>query len=363
MDLLPALAVVAVVVLAGLGLHAWWAGRQAAPRQAQAPERAAGPGPEPDAGAAPGASALTGTARIEPTLGLIETPADSLRQDLAGRPGPRIPGRLDPLIDVVVALAVDEPVSGDIAVAHLPASWRAGSKPMHIEGLELGSGQWEQPARGRRYSEFQAGVQLANRSGALTPIEYSEFVQKIQDFAETIGAAAELPDMLEVMARARELDAFARPLDAELSVTLQAASTPWSVGYVAQCAARQRLVPGGRPGRWVLPGAEEGDPPVITLQFDAQAALDEAAQASALRSIQITLDVAHTPREAEPYPAWHRIVTALAAEMDAQVVDAEGAVLTVGVFDQIGRDLQRLYDELDARDLAAGTPAARRLFS
>ena len=31
--------------------------------------------------------------------------------------------------------------------------------------------------------------------------------------------------------------------------------------------------------------------------------------------------------------------------------------------DQIGTDLEQLYDLLDARDLSAGSPQARRLFS
>jgi hypothetical protein len=56
--------------------------------------------------------------------------------------------------------------------------------------------------------------------------------------------------MLDVVARARELDGLASPLDAQLTVTLRANSVAWSVGYVQQCAARQGFVPGALPGRW-----------------------------------------------------------------------------------------------------------------
>ncbi len=59
---------------------------------------------------------------------------------------------------------------------------------------------------------------MANRSGALNEIEYSEFIQKIQTFADAIGAEVDFPDMLEVVARARELDAFAGEHDAQLAV-------------------------------------------------------------------------------------------------------------------------------------------------
>ena len=82
--------------------------------------------------------------------------------------------------------------------------------------------RWEAPAAGARYSELQAGIQLASRTGALNEIEYSEFVQRVQTLADAIGAAADFPDMLDVMARARELDAFASPHDAQLAVHLHA---------------------------------------------------------------------------------------------------------------------------------------------
>jgi hypothetical protein len=49
--------------------------------------------------------------------------------------------------------------------------------------------------------------------------------------------------------------------------------------------------------------------------------------------------------------------------MDGVVTDGEGQMLNADALDQIGSDLQQLYDALDARELSAGTPQARRLFS
>ena len=89
-------------------------------------------------------------------------------------------------------------------LAHTPSTRRAGSKPFLLEGLNAESGEWEPVAAGQRYSELQAGVQLANRSGGLNEIEYSEFAQTMQTFADNAGAMIELPDMLEVTARAPE---------------------------------------------------------------------------------------------------------------------------------------------------------------
>ena len=54
---------------------------------------------------------------------------------------------------------------------------------------------------------------------------------------------------------------------------------------------------------------------------------------------------------------------ALAASMDGLITDDDGRVIPVDALDAIGADLESLYDTLDARDLSAGSPQARRLFS
>ena len=45
------------------------------------------------------------------------------------------------------------------------------------------------------------------------------------------------------------------------------------------------------------------------------------------------------------------------------VTNSDGQLLRDETMDAIGADLEQLYDTLDARDLAAGSPLARRLFS
>jgi hypothetical protein len=271
--------------------------------------------------------------------------------------------RLDALIDALAPLSLEAPVSGDFVLIHLPPSRRAGTKPFYIEGLDAETGSWETPTPGHRYGELQAGVQLASRSGALNEIEYSEFVQKVQAFADAVGARADFPDMLEVVARARELDGLAGPLDAQLTVTLRSSSVAWSVGYIQQAAGRQGFVPGVVPGRLVLPASDEGAPPMLVLAFDAQAALADNPQQAAVRECTLVLDVPQTPAAAEPFPAWHRIATDLSDDMDAIAVDDQGQQVTLHAFAAIGRELEQLYAQLEQLDLAAGTPAARRLFS
>jgi hypothetical protein len=342
-----ALALAALAVLAGLLAHGWWSARRAAPRQVELavpqPERT-----EPVLDAAPTAEAPTAEADDAPALRAVP---------------PRRGARLDALIDIIAPLTLEAPVSGEHVLAHWPATRRAGTKPFLIEGLDAETGDWGPPVPGARYGEFQAGVQMANRSGALNEIEYSEFVQKVQDFAEAIGAMPELPDMLEAVARARELDAFASAHDAQLAITLRANSVAWSVGYIQQCAARHGFLPGAVAGRLVLPSPQAGEPPLLSLAFDAQAALAEDPNVAAVREAVLWLDVPQSPESAEPFPAWQQACRALCDDMDATAVDDQGAPVTLHAFATIGQELAQLYRTLAERDLAAGSAVARRLFS
>lgn len=355
MTLTVALAILAGVVLLVVVVHGAWSTRRAVPRQ---PE----PGPSGEA-----------AARLEPSLGALahgaaQDPADAARLDLAEPPlrsglGVRRTARIDALIDAIATVAPDAPVTGELALQHLPTTRRAGSKPFHVEGLNTVTGDWEAPLMGQRYTEFQAAVQLANRHGALNEIEYSEFVQKVQAFADALSAMPDFPDMLDAVARARELDTFASAHDAQLTAVLRANSVAWSVGYLQQCAGRHGFVPGVVPGRLVLPASDEGAPPVLVLGFDHQAALAEDPGEAALREITLSLDVPQTPEATEPFAAWQESARRLADDLDATLVDDQGQAITLHAFQAIGLELQRLYKALESRDLAAGSVAARRLFS
>jgi hypothetical protein len=350
------LAAVGGVVLVGVLAQGLWAARKASPRQADGLDSTR---VEPSLHAATGAETggVMQAGDADDRLASVDTL--EARRLLV----PRKSARLDPLIDAIAMLRLDAPVTGDLALQHLPPSRRAGTKPFLIEGLNAATGEWELPAAGQRYGEFQAGVQLANRSGALGEIEYSEFVQKLQGFAEGVGAMAELPDMLDVVARARELDAFASDHDAQLSLTLRANGAAWSVGYIQQCAGRRGFLPGVLPGRLVMPGAEDGSPAVLVLGFDAQVALSDDPGVAAVREVQLSLDVPQTAEAAEPFPAWHEAARLLAADMDALMIDHTGRPITLHAFANIGEDLAKLYVKLASRDLAAGSAVARRLFS
>jgi FtsZ-interacting cell division protein ZipA len=278
-------------------------------------------------------------------------------------PPPEKRPALDALIDVIAAVEIDTPISGEAALSAMPSTRRVGSKLFNLEGLNTETGLWEHPRNGQRYSAFQSGVQLANRTGPLNEIEFSEFVTKTQSFADGINAAPEFPDMLEEVARARELDSFASAHDAQLSFTLKATKAAWSPGYVHQNAARLGFIAGVLPGRMVVPAPVAGLPPILGLTFDSQAAMSEDPTQSAIYELNLSLDVPQVDRKEEPYARMIQTAYELARVMDGAISDDNGQPLSESAIGSIARDLLALYDTLDARDLSAGSPQARRLFS
>lgn len=358
-NLTVGLAILGGLILAAVVAHSTWTSRRNAPKL-----------PQPDAPLNPAVANA-----IEPTLDGSAAPvaemADDAVQVTALMPPSALAshgvdrrGSLDALIDLITPIQLEAPALGEAVLAHQPTTRRAGGKPFAIEGLNTVTRQWEVLAHGQRYSALQVGVQLANRTGALNEIEFSEFVVKIQAFCDAINAAPDFPDMLEAVASARELDQFASAHDAQLSFTLRARHAAWSPGYVQQHAARLGFVTGALPGRLVLPVISGGAiTPMLGLAFDTQAALSDDPAQSAIRQVTLSLDVPQVDRQEQPYRRMREVALALAQAMDGAMVDDDGRVIQPESLDGIAGDLELLYDALDARELSAGSPAARRLFS
>jgi hypothetical protein len=341
------LALLGLLTLLGVVLYNLWTARQNAPRQAA-----------PDAD-----KVAVDPAMDSPATEAGPTTASFLDDSLDALPVPDKKPPLDALIDVIASIEVDTQVSGDAALALLPATRRVGTKPFAVEGLNDSTGEWETPLAGHRYHAFQAGVQLANRVGALNEIEFSEFVMKAQAFADAINGSPEFPDMLAEVARARELDQFASEHDAQLSFTVCATSAAWSPGYIQQHAARWGFVAGVIPGRMVLSAPVQGLPPILSLSFDTQAAMADDPALSAIREFNLSLDVPQVPRHENAFARLREVARILGKEMDGVITDGAGHALTEADLNAIAQDLEHLYDALDQRELSAGTPQARRLFS
>lgn len=271
---------------------------------------------------------------------------------------------LHPLIDALATIEFAQPVAGETLLMVGPATSRAGSKPFRVEAHNAASDEWESIRVGQRYERLRAGVQLANRLGALNEIEFSEFAAKVSHMADSLGAHAVLPDMLQEVRRAAELDHFAAQNDVQLDFWLRVQQgAAWSAAFVEQHAQALGFVPSGVPGRWLLPAPQSGNAPVLTLSIDAQAAQSEQPQHNAVYEVQLGLDVPQVPQTEQPFAQLHHVAVSLCAQMNAVLCDQNGQPMGDAALQVIAPQLEEIYERLAAHNLSAGSPLARRLFS
>jgi hypothetical protein len=333
-NLTVGLAILGGLVLAAMVAHSAWSARRNTPRQPLQPEA---PRNTDDL-----------DARQEPGMDFEPMPLAVLEK----KPG------LDALIDVIAPIALDGPVSGDAALAA-----HAAHPPRRQQAVCRGRPERTHPAVGNARAG-PALQRLPGRGAARQPRGRAQrnrvlgICHEGPGLCRRVGGAPEFPEMLDEVARARELDQFASGHDAQLGFTLRARSAAWSPGYVQQHAQKLGFVAGAIPGRMVLPASVAGMPPVLGLAFDTQAALADDPAQSAIREVTLSLDVPQVQRSEQPFVRMREAAITLAASMDGIITDDNGQVIRAEALDVIGADLEQLYDTLDARDLSAGSVLA-----
>lgn len=275
------------------------------------------------------------------------------------------PGVIDPLIDCIVPIRLDGEVSGDRVLPLLNRLRRAGTKQVHVEGLRSDTPAWELVRGGHRYRELQVGVQLANRTGPLNALEFSEFISAVQAFCEQLDASADLPEMSEAVANARELDAFSAACDIQLGVNVLSDGAPWSAAYVQNIATQDGLVLSRDGTRFTRfhPGSDGVQRALLTLHFGDTNFLRDDLTAKAGHQITLLLDVPTSDAQLKPFKLICEYAYSLSQRMGARVVDDNLQPLTESSFVAIQKKLDGLYEALDNRGIPAGSSAAVRLFS
>ncbi|MBR7973643.1 cell division protein FtsZ [Burkholderia vietnamiensis] len=270
------------------------------------------------------------------------------------------PAIVDRRIDCIVPIRLGAPLPGDKILPVAQRLRRAGSKPVHIEGKPEG-GQWELLQNGVRYEELRAAAQLANRSGALNELEFSEFVTGVQQFADAIDGAPEFPDMMETVAMARELDGFAAQCDAQLSINVMSDGAPWSANYVQAVASQDGLLLSRDGTRFVKLDAKQN--PVFMLQFGDTNFLRDDLTYKGGNMITLVLDVPVAEEDILPFRLMCDYAKSLSERIGARVVDDSRRPLPESALVAIDQQLMKLYAKLDEAGIPAGSPVTRRLFS
>lgn len=279
--------------------------------------------------------------------------SDAAVEALAAAHAPKRELPIDEQVDCVIAIVPGAPVRGERILSKLQTLRHVGNKPVHFVG-ERHEDEWEPVAHGGVYRRLAAAVQLANRSGALNELEYSELIMRLRQICDEIDAEPEVPDMTDVMAAARALHQFVAEYDAQLGINVQSNGEPWGIHSLLAALERQGF--DLRPdGRLVM---SDGDGGVL---FSLSTNVTLAAETTS--RLTLLLDVPRVAQERDGFGAMLACARMLAARLEGTVVDDSGQPLSDAALAEIGEQVSMFYSQMEAAGIPAGSIRAMRLFS
>jgi hypothetical protein len=232
-----------------------------------------------------------------------------------------------------------------------------------VEGYS-GTDGWVpfEPAGGGAFKRVRVLLQLANRSGAVTPQDLAIFQSAVARCAATLSASAEIPESAAFAQRARELDAFCADVDVVVGINILAGSgKPISGTRLRGLAEAAGLRLGGQ-GAFIY--ADAAGNPRFTLENQEQPAFSsQSLRSLSTHGLTLLLDV---PRVADGVAAFDQMVAvgrSLAASLGGTLVDDNRVPVTPQGLDQIRSQLRTIYAAMEAAGIPAGGRLALRLFA
>ncbi|MDN5844068.1 MAG: hypothetical protein L0H54_11565 [Alcaligenaceae bacterium] len=262
---------------------------------------------------------------------------------------------IDPSCEAVIDIVFGHAVPGQELSDAVRSITRVGKKPVRVFAGSDQGGHRAVPQAGEHYISLQLAVVIANRSGALTAIEWSHLWTLAQNLAERFDGVIEAPDQEELLARARDLDARCAAMDAQVGLIVQL-GTPKSHRQIADIATEVGFLEHDGQLAWM---AENGLPRFV-MQFDT---LADGQGDEAVHRVDLVLDVPNSVPDDQAFSRMAAVGQDLATRLGAHLLDDQGRGLPDGATQTIDRQISDMYDQLDQAGFLAGTERAARVFS
>jgi hypothetical protein len=300
---------------------------------------------------------------IAPLPGVPELAAD-LPEPLPRATGDDSFAPADPLAECLVRFELTSAI--DVATLWAARAGRFDGLAHTIQWLarnERDSG-WLvlQEGDGGNFTHWMAGLQLADRRGPVAEGELAQFLNGMSDLAGQWNAAAQTLNATDVLQKAQALDAFCASVDVQFGIHVVEASGGSFAGTKLRgvCEAAGLILEAdgafharddnGREHYWL---SNSGGVP-----FDA-----ETIRTTNTHGITFTIDV---PRIANGSFVFDRMLTTaqqMARGLGGVLVDAQRQPLAEPMIKVIRAKVVELQQQMQAADIAPGSPRALKLFS
>jgi hypothetical protein len=287
--------------------------------------------------------------RIEPTLSA--PPAE----------GAEASGMLDPRIDFIAILETDKAVAGEAISTAIVDSLANPAKAVSWECYNGQSASWEPLAAAGEYDRLRVGLQLADRKGAVSQQDLTEFAAMAQAVAEAIGARSMLAEPGAALQRAQQLDALCADVDVQIGLNLIARGGPIPGTRIRALAEAHGLVL-ERDGRFHRRD-DSGLELYSLCNMETAAFSAEGMKELATKGLTLLFDVARVPGGIAAFDRFVEFTHALADALSAGIVDDNRQPLDAAALGKIRAQLQALYASMEQQGIPAGSPLALRLFA
>ncbi|MGE8589800.1 cell division protein ZipA C-terminal FtsZ-binding domain-containing protein [Alcaligenes sp. WGS1538] len=301
----------------------------------------------PDGDTDPLMSQLSEAERREPSMG---------RGEPASADGEHDAAEVDCTTEAVIDISFSQPVQAQALAQALQGVQRVGGKPVRYFAECEGGGHRARLRAGESYSSMQLAVLLANRSGPLSAIEWSQLWTAAQSLAQQFDASVEGPEQNDVLRRAAALDNACADLDALVGISVRLPG-PLPASKVIQAVRDAGFLPYGQQLAWL---ADSGQPR-FTAMFDSANPND--IQSASVERIDLLLDLPNSPADDHAFSRMATVARDLAGRLDGVVLDDQGRPLPESADQNIDEQLSNLYRRLDEAGFTAGQERTGRVFS
>lgn len=270
---------------------------------------------------------------------------------------------LDEATDYIAEIFPKKPSSADALAALWQRRFDFG-KSVSACGQNAATGAWERVIAESHltYRAFRLGVQLANRSGAVSESRLSDFRDLARDIGDYLHAEASFPDVHDAALRAQALDEFCAEVDQMIGLNVLPAGDRALLGSEIARVAEKHGMSLEADGAFHLLDVRG------LTQFSLANYANIPFQHHTLNQMRVTgltllLDV---PRVEQPVQRFDEMVALgrrLAVDLRAALVDDHRVTLQDHALAHIRERIAIIEKRMRSGDIIPGSAQARRLFA
>lgn len=271
--------------------------------------------------------------------------------------------QLDAATDYVVIISLKNPLNSDV-LSPLWAQRFDFGKRINACGLNAATGFWERliPEGHPSYTTFKVGLQLADRSGAVSEVRLNEFHDVLRDVAAHVQAEIILPSVADALKQAKKLDEFCASVDRMIGLNILPAGDRQLFGSEIAKVAEQHGMQLQADGTFHLVD-QQGKTLFSLSSLEGELFQHHTLSQIRVRGLTVLLDVPRVEAPTMRFDEMSQLAKEIANELRATLVDDHRVTLGSAAIAHIRGQVAEIENLMSAGNIVAGSPQTLRLFS